>query len=378
MRAPLFPSWLERAVIAEVLGETVAARAAEGFLPKHLLAPYAGHIAQMSARFTDKEQAPFTRYLDNPIAHGAYAIYYSFFTAAKVAALITQTLSRGILTTDIFRITELGCGPGGGLMGAALALPSRISAFTGVDYSPEAVSLATRILGATGVPFTPLVADLQDTLPDLAAPQDIVIIANTLNELWRGEDNAIEKRADFITKAGTQYLAPRGIIIIIEPALADTSRALSAVRERLLANGGWCIHYPCTHHQPCPALSSSDEWCHDTISWEAPPIVWQLDEIVGFNKHRLKFSALVLSRTSPCDLAGCWYVFNEPRTSKGMVELTACGASGLVRMMLSRRHYSVRNRAFKKLRKGDHFSLVSQQSPHTTYRLEKEDVVTLG
>ncbi len=376
MRAPAFPSTLVRAVVAAVLGDAVAARTDEGALPATILAPYAERIKQLSERFTGETKGSLPRYLDDPLTGDAYTLYYLFINATKVAALLSLPAIHARLSQRPLRIAELGCGPGAGLVGALTALEGVPSLLTGIDHSNTALIRANRIFGAIGASFFPLCSDLEDMIPDLEEPQDIIIIANTLNELWRVAPDAVGRRVRFLSTLAEQHLAQEGILLIIEPALKSPSRELGAVRDHLLRNGQWHILHPCTHHHPCPVATLSDEWCHDLLSWEAPPLVRQLDEMTGFNKHRLKFSALVLKKGASADNPHRWYVFNEPRTSKGLVELTACGEPGLVRMMLSRRAYSEKNRLFKKLSKGEKFSLKpTKEITETSYRLSAEDEV---
>lgn len=378
MRSPVIPETLMRTVIGAVLGPDIAARPPQDAIPKHLLAPHAERIMRLSERFTGDAAERLPRYLDESGMDDSYALYYLFINAAKVATLLTIARAAGYLTTGPLRVAELGCGPGGGLAGALAALEGTPLTLTGVDHSESALALAGRIIGATGGAFSPMRFNLESAVPDLKRPQDIIIIANTLNELWRGRDDTVEKRTRLVAGLAERHLAPGGVMLLLEPALIAPSRELIAVRDRLLASGGWRILHPCTHHAPCPLAGQPDEWCHDLLSWETPPIVRQMDDIMGFNKHRLKFSSLVLTRGEPVPPADRWYVLTDPHEAKGMTDLTVCGAPGALRMILSRRSYSEANRPFRKLGKGDRFTLKLSQMPEKKYRLSAEDVVTIG
>ena len=377
MRSPAIPEPLIRAVIGAVLGDDIAARPAGDAIPKHLLAPHAERIMRLSERFTGDAAERLPRYLDEARLDDSYALYYMPINAAKVATLIGIARAAGYLTAGSLRVAELGCGPGGGLVGALTALEGTALTLTGVDHSESALALAGRIISAAGGTFPSIRFNLEGAVPDLKTPQDIFIIANTLNELWRGRDDTIEKRTRLVAGLAEKHLAPGGVILLLEPALRAPSRELVAVRDRLLAGGGWRILHPCTHHAACPFAANSDEWCHDLLSWEIPDIVRQMDDLMGFNKHRLKFSSLVLTRGEPISPADRWYVLIDPHEAKGMTDLVACGERGMVRMILSRRSYSEANRPFRKLGKGDHFTLKLSHEPEKLYRLTPDDTVRI-
>ncbi len=375
MRSPALPETLTRAVIGAVLGSDIAARPAGDAIPKHLLAPHADRIMRLSERFTGDAAERLPRYLDEAGMDDSYALYYLPINAAKVATLLTIARAAGYLATGPLRVAELGCGPGGGLVGALTALDGTPLSLTGVDHSESALALAGRIISAAGGTFSSIRFNLESAVPDLRAPQDLIIIANTLNELWRGRDDTIEKRTRLVAGLAERHLAPGGVMLLLEPALIAPSRELIAVRDRLLAAGGWRILHPCTHHLPCPLAAQPDEWCHDLLSWETPAVVRQMDDIMGFNKHRLKFSSLVLTRGEPASPGDRWYVLTDPHEAKGMTDLTVCGAPGALRMILSRRSYSETNRPFRKLGKGDRFTLKLLHGPEKLYRLTPDDAV---
>ncbi len=382
MRSPALPEILTQAVVGTVLGRDIAARPPQDAIPKHILAPHAERIMRLSERFTGDAAERLPRYLDEAGMDDSYALYYLFINAAKVATLIGIARVAGYLTADRLRVAELGCGPGAGLAGVLAALDPCIAlTLTGVDHSESALALAGNIIAGIQRPqtlFFSMRFNLESAVPDLKTPQDLIIIANTLGELWRGRDDTIEKRARLIAGLADRHLAPGGVIMVVEPALILPSQELVAVRERLLAAGGWRILHPCTHHAPCPLTGDPAEWCHDTLSWETPAIVRQLDDIIGFNKHRLKFSSLVLTRGEPTAPADRWYTLTEPHEAKGMTDLVACGPHGALRMLLSRRSYSETNRPFRKLGKGDHFTLKLSHEPEKLYRLAPDDTVSVG
>lgn len=95
--------------------------------------------------------------------------------------------------------------------------------------------------------------------------------------------------ADLLT-----LLAPHGTLMIVEPALRETSRALHEVRDLLLEDRRCTVYSPCLHERNCPALLDRDDWCHEERAWEPPSWIQQIDREVGFIKDALKFSYLLL------------------------------------------------------------------------------------
>jgi SAM-dependent methyltransferase len=126
-------------------------------------------------------------------------------------------------------------------------------------------------------------------------PFDLVILANSLNELYCSAADPIAARVEFLESL-LQALAPDGTLMIIEPALRETTRVLHQVRDRLVAEGPATVYSPCLHERPCPALVRKDDWCHEERPWVPPAVVQEIDRVVGFIKDALKFSYLLLRK----------------------------------------------------------------------------------
>jgi hypothetical protein len=71
---------------------------------------------------------------------------------------------------------------------------------------------------------------------------------------------------------------------------------------------------------------SKEDWCHGTISWERPLFIQQLDELLEFNKHRLKYSAFIFKHaTTPSPRKNYYRVIAPGIRSKKGIEATLCG-----------------------------------------------------
>ncbi|MDQ3033333.1 MAG: class I SAM-dependent methyltransferase, partial [Myxococcota bacterium] len=71
----------------------------------------------------------------------------------------------------------------------------------------------------------------------LRGPYDLVVIGLALNELWAEHPDALDRRATLLVRA-SEILADDGALIVIEPALRESARALQAVRDRIAARHG--------------------------------------------------------------------------------------------------------------------------------------------
>ena len=157
-------------------------------------------------------------------------------------------------------------------------------------------------------------ANLAVELPAVAGKFDLVVAAHLLNELFvdRAPAERVALRARRV-RAWATLLAPNGVLILIEPALRDTSRELLAVRDQVLT-AGLHVVAPCFWTGPCPALALERDWCHD-----AAPVP---------SKPRVDFSYLVL-RAEPVPLAPTLNrVVSDPMPEKGRLRLFVCGPQG--------------------------------------------------
>jgi len=165
---------------------------------------------------------------------------------------------------------------------------------------------------------------------------ELIVAAHLLNELALDADG----RARLVAGWCRELLAPSGLCIVVEPALRETSRALLAVRERLVA-GGWFVAAPCLRQGSCPALARERDFCHAS----APAIVE--------GRSRVDFSYLVVRAAGSAETEPAGYrVVSDPMKDKGRLRLFVCGAAG--RFLLTRldRDRSPSNEALDEAERG--------------------------
>ena len=124
---------------------------------------------------------------------------------------------------------------------------------------------------------------------------DFIIASHSLNELWKGQ----KKRGEKITallKNLSDYLDDGGLMLLMEPALLATSRALIEARDSLIASG-LEVAAPCLQSaSPCPALENPNATCHAQFDWEMPQIVADLAALAGLNRADVKMTYFVFER----------------------------------------------------------------------------------
>ena len=309
-------------------------------------------VVNLSRLFTTSRPLLPPRYLDDPAHAAAYLSYFLPVNLSKVQVLLNE------LPNDIshetpdrpMAVLDLGCGPGTG----ALALldwlwhrsPDRAKSLSVLasDASHESLQDAKKLWEAycneVGIPNAglrciegnlehPLKGDLGKQIVR-GEPYDLIIMANCINELFATTANPPAERAAVVAQL-LPFLAPHGTIMIVEPALRQTARALHQLRDRLLKQGLCTVYSPCLHEGACPALDHPDDWCHEERPWQTPPAIAALDRNVGFIKDALKFSYLLLrtdGRTIVTRSPQTFRVVSELRELKGEKRAWLCNETG--------------------------------------------------
>ena len=309
-------------------------------------------VVQLSRLFTTARPTLTSRYLDDPAHESAYHSYFLPVNLSKVQVLLDELPSDIIQETPDHAMTvlDLGCGPGTG----ALALldwlwhrsPERARCVsvlaTDVSHAPlrdtkglwdaycQEVGISSKGLRCVeGNLEHPLKGDLGKEIVR-GGPYDLIIMANCLNELFSASVDPSAERAAVVAQI-LPFLAPHGTIMIVEPALRQTARALHQVRNQLLKQGLCTVYSPCLHEGACPALDHPDDWCHEERPWQTPPAIAAIDRDVGFIKDALKFSYLLLrtdGRTIVTRSPQIFRVVSELRELKGEKRAWLCNETG--------------------------------------------------
>lgn len=303
-------------------------------------------VTELSRLFTKARAELGCPYLEDSTSAVAYLKYFLPVNLSKIQVLLDEMPHDTFGKSQRFSVLDLGSGPGtGGL--AVLDWSNQHFkdiaddlSVVAVDTSPAALRYAEslwksycRAAGITGARFQAREADLERALSGLfrgqiqqAGPYDLIMLTNCLNEL----SESIETRTGLVATA-LSLLSPHGTMMIVEPALRETSRALHRVRDRLLQEKRCTVYSPCLHERNCPALINTDDWCHEERDWDPPAAIQEIDKEVGFIKDALKFSYLLL-RTDGQTIAErspqTFRMVSELRKLKGDTRAWLCNELG--------------------------------------------------
>lgn len=332
-------------------------------------------VARLSQLFTRGRDALGSDYLSDPALSAAYLAYFFPVNLSKVQVLLDELPEGWCFSVpgQPLRVLDLGAGPGTG----ALAVldwvrrhhPDRLQelAVVAVDASTEALRHARSLwssysreaeLSDTGLTlYEGNLTHLNDSWRDEVGgrgPYDLIIAANCLNEVFAGAQHAGKHRAALIAEMLRQ-LAPHGTLMIVEPALRDTSRALHELRDQLLRENHCTVYSPCLHEKNCPALFNPGDWCHEERAWECPSFITEIDREVGFIKDALKFSYLMLrtdGRTIAARSRETFRMVSELRKLKGDSRAWLCNELGRSEVGRLDRVLSPSNAAWDLCRRG--------------------------
>ncbi len=329
---------LEDFLASQILPERAYTQYRAGKVSASALEPYAEAIRHVSAAYvTHDTGSTLTSPINSRLAAEAYALYYTPINAAKILHLLP------LLSFDspAIQVLDVGCGPGTAGLALLSALSTNIN-LTCVETSPEMRAVAEQLLSRWSLSDTLHTLDISRSLSlDPKRSFDVIICANVLAELR-------EKDAMELLLAITDHLTPRGYLLLLEPGQQSHTRRLMGLRDWLVARDRALVpQFPCLRSDRCPMLSaSSTDWCHDTLEWRQPRLHAQFDSILGFNKHRIKYSAFLFQKNGA--LKEGVRVLTPPTKTRQGVEALICGKDlyGITRVRKGLR--SANTRPFEK------------------------------
>ena len=306
-------------------------------------------VQRLSLGLTRDRKLAGARYLDDDRLLGAYLLFYW---------PISYLQARGVLSELPRRprsVLDLGSGPA---PVAFAALDAGAAEVLAADRSTRALAVARTLAVEAGEPIAVREWDPQRR-GDLAGLShgrsfELVTLGHVVNELFQGQ-GASTRRAALLEDA-LGLVAPGGSLVVIEPALRDTSRALLEVRDLLVARG-IAVRAPCLFRGGCPALVRPTDWCHAERPIDPPPLVDEIGRRAGLRKESVKMSYLVLApkgegwREPPP--GRIFRIVSEPLPSKGRLRYMGCGPEGRMGLALQEKDVTPRNRSFEKLLRGD-------------------------
>ena len=295
---------LEKLLVQKFLSPRAVEQFALGRIANSELEPYAEQILKISQNYNQHDALA----IENEQMGRAYALYFTLINFCKIEFLLSKVPAS--FWTRPLRVLDYGCGPGT----ASLALKnfcSELAELVLIDSSHSMLKIARELLGAHW-------GTLPLGSPHSKGPHDLILAANVLNEL---DANDLKP----LLKDWLEVLSENGVIVLLEPALKPSTHRAMQARDYLLAQDESLVPlFPCTRRDGCPMLKQDPEnWCHGTLRWEEPQLVRQFDELLGFNKHRIKFCGFVLMRNGK--MREGKRILGEPVKRKHGMEMLVCG-----------------------------------------------------
>jgi SAM-dependent methyltransferase len=310
-------------------------------LSRDELREVAAGVKQLSLGLTRDRELAGARYMDDPKLLGAYLLFYWPVSYAQARATLAELPQRPRSALD------LGAGPGP-LAFAAQDFGAR--EVVAADRSKPALELARTLAAESGDPLGTREWSPERPLPD--GTYDLITLGHVVNELYAGD---IQKRAALLEQVLAR-LKPQGTLLIIEPALRDTSRALLQVRD-VLVERGYAVRAPCLYRGNCQALEKPGDWCHAERSWRMPALTESIAKLAGLHKESLKMAYLALAPKGeawPAPPNGrIFRIVSEALAGKGRQRFMGCGPEGRVGLAMQEKHQTPENRLFFKAQRGD-------------------------
>ena len=251
----------------------------------------------------------------------AYSLYYLTVNFAKLSFLIAKIHERAPAfgTDKKLSVLDFGCGPGSGLA-ACLYGDLNIESLYALDASDACLSFTKKLLNSINPEVGLKLCRSTDEFADKKF--DLIIAANVLTELSDQERKQLTDKL-------ISLLADKGILLLLEPAQLSTTRKLMSARAQILnSNPQLSVIFPCSIQDSCPMLPKADDWCHGILPsgfWAPSTLIRELDLLLSFNKHRLKYATFIFQRTERVNMP-----FSVTIKTAGKVKhAEICGENGL-------------------------------------------------
>lgn len=325
---------LEDIIIKRLMPGEAYEQYLKGAIGKSFLRPIADQIQGLSKNFLSEEGS--VQYLSEE-ACIAYALYYLPINFEKIRRLLLM-LPQKFKEREL-RFLDVGAGPGTALFGG-LGAGLRFNKVVLCEKSQFMRGIGERLLSdhVEGVMWS-------GSLAEIKGPFDLIVASNVISEVK-------EKKEDFVLSL-CKLLSDSGALLLLEPGTFSASRSLMALRDSLLLRGTSLNPlFPCTHSDPCPMLKTlPNDWCHGTMPAARSRLIRDLDELTGFNKHRIKYSAFLAAKgaKTPKGLR----VIGEPKKDRRGVHAMLCGGD-----FFGAKTFKTRSDEGKKLQKTKSFGII--------------------
>jgi len=266
-----------------------------------------GGISRLSDYLTiDRENLP-RDYMSRPEFLAAYLHYYlpwNIYRQGRLLAGLDLVLKPGA------HIVDLGSGPLTFLHALWLSRPGMRQQeldYLAIDRSESALKVGRKLFDTWAEQTSwKIQTDNQPAGRKKFRPADLLVMANFINEVDRGPrsgrgsrsgDKDVDSSAIQMLERWEGQVADSGAILLIEPGVRDSGRALSRIRQAALERG-WRVPAPCPHAEDCPMPGQRNTpWCHFTFpTGDSPAWLSRLSHKAKLPKDRASLSFMLLTR----------------------------------------------------------------------------------
>jgi SAM-dependent methyltransferase len=306
------------------------------------LAQVAAAVRKLSLGLTRERELAGEGYLNQPDLLGAYLLFYWPVSYAQIQSILPELPAPQ-------RVLDLGGAAG---PAAFACLDAGATNATVADRSRPALELGRELARDAGLQ---LGSQRWTGGEPPGGTWDTIVAQHLFNELWVGEPDALARRLKLVQTLLAR-LRPGGTLLLVDPALRETSRELLELRDRIVAEG-IAVRAPCLYRGNCPALLRPTDWCHAERAWSPPALTLEIARAAGLHKEALKMSYLALAPPGEAwaepPPGRIFRIVSEPLAGKGRRRYMGCGPEGRMGLALQDKHLGEKNRSFGELARGE-------------------------
>ena len=337
----------------------------------HTLENLHRNASVLSDHFTVKRNKGFPDYFKKPGHLLAYGIYFHPQSWVRTRFPLLEVIEhRGWMPdeNEDIHILDIGSGPGSACLSVLQLLharfPERKVRVTAIDQSPHALDTLrhchadlNHLWPKSSVRIQSKNLRHRSTLFYGGRDRfDLVVLSFSLNEFTTS--STPEEVVGLIQASCRKLLKKHGLLLIIEPALKETSENLRSLADSLVADGALHNWGPYLHAGPCPLQQTNKFWSHEVRSWHPPESMQYLNRRMQRRIHELKFSYVAMSPTSGPSApknAEHFRLVSPMSRMKGHFLMSGVAGDGLAHTyeLMFRNLDSEQKRTLRKIERGD-------------------------
>lgn len=251
------------------------------------------------SRMLTGDRADLTNdYMGDPRSMNAYLRYFLPWNLYRLTRLFS-VLDISLPENGI--VADLGAGPLTVAQALWIARPDlrkKKLTFINLDRTPKIMKQGQHIFEEMAPDCKWKIVNVKGGISNkLREKANLLVSANMINEIIMGMRTPLPVWAEKFSIQIGKMLAKNGRMLIVEPGVRQSGRAISVIRAELLQNG-WSALAPCPHNCECPMPGEhGTPWCHFNFdSQSAPQWLQALSARCGLEKDNVSLSFLYMAQ----------------------------------------------------------------------------------